>query len=47
MENKSFVKNKMACVMSEAKAKFKRAILLDEVEEEKLPSSDCMNNVMS
>jgi hypothetical protein len=30
MENKSFVQNRMACVTSEAKAKFKRAIVLDE-----------------
>ena len=49
MENKSLVKNGMACVMREAKAKFKRAIVMEEVEEEeeKLPSTDRMNNVMS
>jgi len=34
MENKSFVQNRMACVMREGKAKFKRAIVLDEVEME-------------
>jgi hypothetical protein len=48
MENKGFVQNRMACVMREAKAKFERAIALQEVEEEeKLPSTECMNNVMS
>ena len=40
----------MVCVMREAKTKFKRVILLDEVEEEKeekLPSTEFMNNVTS
>lgn len=50
MENKSFVQNRMACVMRAAKAKFKRAAVLDVVEveeEEKMLSTECMNNVMS
>jgi hypothetical protein len=48
MENKSFVQNRMPCVTREAKAKFRRVIVLDEVEEKKkLHSTECMNNVMS